>query len=126
MLKTKMHRPTSEIIINIAAASGSRTNPRRNGWSPNVNQVKFWTARNPSVRRVGNNTTTDIASAATCAAIASAAALLRPDFDMLRITTAAANGTAGNSQRLLAIPGFILLACRVDQHSSSDNAGKRR
>src|SRR5262249_24046007 len=116
MLKTKMHRPTSEVIINIAAASGSRTNPRRNGWSPNVNQVKFWTGRNPSVRRVGNSTTTDIASAATCAAIASAPALLRPDIDMLRITTTTATDTVGNSQRLLTIPGFILLAGRVDQH----------
>jgi hypothetical protein len=33
---------------------------------------------------------------------------LRRNLPKLKITTAAANGTAGNSQRLLTIPGFIL------------------
>ena len=34
--------------------------------------------------------------------------LTRRDFPKLKIRTAAANGTAGTSQRLLTIPGFIL------------------
>jgi hypothetical protein len=44
----------------------------------------------------------------TWLAIASPDAIFRRDFGKLKITTAAANGTAGNSQRLLRIPGFIL------------------
>ena len=41
MLKTKMQSPTSAIIISIAAASGSSTQPMRRAFSPKVNQVKF-------------------------------------------------------------------------------------
>jgi hypothetical protein len=50
----------------------------------------------------------EIASTTIWPPIASTAALLRRDFPKLKITTAPANGTAGNSQRLLTIPGFIL------------------
>ena len=54
------------------------------------------------------NATIEIASTAICPPIASTAALLRRDFPKLKITIAAANGTAGKTQRLLTIPGFIL------------------
>jgi hypothetical protein len=50
----------------------------------------------------------EIASTTIWPPIASTAALLRRDFPRLKISIAAANGTAGNSQRLLTIPGFIL------------------
>src|SRR5262245_21522293 len=80
-LKTKIHRPTSEIITSTAAASGSRTNPSRNVWSPNVNHVKFWTSRKPDVCNVGTNATIEIASTTIWLPIASAAALLRHELD---------------------------------------------
>ena len=73
-----------------------------------MNHVKFWTARKPCVCSVGRNATIEIASTTIWPPIASTAALLRRDFPKLKITTAAANGTAGNNQRLLTIPGFIL------------------
>ena len=79
MLKTKMHRPTSEIITSMAAASGSRTNPSCSVCSPNVNHVKFWTARKPCVCSVGRNATIEIASTTIWPPIASTAALLRRD-----------------------------------------------
>ena len=41
MLKIKIQSPTSAIMTNIAAASGSSTQPMRNAFSPNVNQVKL-------------------------------------------------------------------------------------
>jgi hypothetical protein len=70
--------------------------------------VKFWTTRKPVVRSVGRNARTDIVNTATCPAIANAAALVRRDFEKLKIRSEATNGAAGNSQRLLTIPGFIL------------------
>ena len=103
-----MHRLTSEIITSMAAASGSRTNPSRSVCLPKVNHVKFWTAQKPCVCSVGRNATIEIASTTIWPPIASTAAPLRRDFPKLKITIAAANGIAGNSQRLLTIPGFIL------------------
>ena len=90
-----------------------------------MNHVKFWTARKPCVCSVGRNATIEIASTTICPPIESTAALLRRDFPKLKIKTAAANGTAGNSQRLLTTPGFILLAGRIDRRLLSGNAGKR-
>ena len=103
-----MHRPTNVIISSIAAASGSRTNPSRRVCSPNVNHVKFWTARKPCACTVGRNATIENASTTIWPPIANTAALLRRDFLKLKITIAAANGIAGNNQRLLKVPGFIL------------------
>ena len=50
----------------------------------------------------------DIASTVTCPATASTAVLLRRALGKLKVRSAAAKGTAGKSQRLLTIPGFIL------------------
>ena len=99
MLKTKMQSPTNVIITSIAAASGSRTNPRRNVCSPNVNQVKFRTARNPGTCSVAAKASTESASATTWPITARAAAFLWRAFDKLRITSEAASGTAGIIQR---------------------------
>jgi polyvinyl alcohol dehydrogenase (cytochrome) len=41
MLKTKIHRATNVIIINITAVVGSSTQPMRSACSPKVNQVKL-------------------------------------------------------------------------------------
>src|SRR5438094_2571940 len=101
MLKTKIQSPTSAIIIIIAAASGSSTQPMLSGFLPKLNQVKFRTARNPGACNVAKNAEIDNTSATTWAMMASAAALLRCEFAKLKITSEAASGTAGITQRFV-------------------------
>src|SRR5947199_227635 len=107
MLKTKMQRPTSVIMIIMAAASGSSTQPRRRAWSPKVNQVKLWTARKPGVCSVDKKATSDKTNAMTCPAIASPAAPARRELARVRMISENASGIAGISQRLETIQEFI-------------------
>src|SRR5580765_8997986 len=121
MLKTKMQSPTSAIIISIAAASGSSSQPIRSAVSPKVNQVKFRSARKPVVCSVGKNAKIDNASATTWPATASAAAVLQRELARLKITSEMASGTAGISQRLLTsqFMGRLRSSSRARvQHSS--------
>src|SRR2546430_565690 len=102
-----MQRPTSVIMISMAAASGSSTQPRRRAWSQKVNQVKFWTARKPGTARVGKNAVIDSARAAIWPRIARAAAVWRRELAKLRITNDVPNGAAGISQRWMTIHELI-------------------
>jgi hypothetical protein len=96
VLKMKIARPTIVIIITIAPPNGSRSHPSRNGTSPKVSHVKFSTNRRPGSPTVAAKAAAVPASAATCPAMASAAARRRPPTT--RIASATASGAAGISQ----------------------------
>src|SRR6266404_3224865 len=108
MLKTKTQRPTSVIISIIAAANESRIQPMRSRLSPKVNQVKLWMAWIPGLGSVQRKAKTDNASEVTWPTRASPAAVVRREFARLRITSEAANGTAGINQRYSTIQELIV------------------
>src|SRR5438552_7801438 len=117
-----MQRPTSVIMIIMAAASGSSTQPRRRAWSPKVNQVKLWTERKPGAASVGKNAVIDSARAAIWSKIARTAAVRRRELDKIRIMNEDTNGTAGISKRLETIQEFIFWAQRANVKRLTSNA----